>query len=50
MIIIDHPNRLTEKKITEESQKCLCELEKWMSEFIKENDIKPIGENGKVII
>lgn len=50
LVIFDYPSRLTEKQITEEDRKNLLELQKWMSDFIKENDIHLVKENGDRII
>ena len=50
MIIIDYPDRITEKQITEEGQKRLRELQKIMQDFMKEHDVHLVKENGDRII
>jgi len=50
MIILDYPDRITDKQITEEGQKRLRELQEWMSGFIKEHDIHFVTQEGKRII
>jgi hypothetical protein len=50
MVIIDYPARLTEKTISKEKKKVIEELSNWMINFVKENNIQLVGENGKVII
>jgi len=50
MIILDYPNRLTDKVLTDEQKKLIDEQSAWMINFVKENNIQLVGENGKVII
>lgn len=50
MIILDYPNRLTDKVLTDEQKRLIDEQSAWMINFVKKNDIKLVGANGKVII
>jgi hypothetical protein len=50
LVIIDYPARFVEKQITEEGRKILQEYQEWMSDFMKDNDIHFVKENGDRII
>ena len=50
MYILDYPDRLTEKKITEEGQRVLREATEIMKEFMKENPITLVNSEGKKIL
>jgi len=50
MIILDYPNRLTDKVLTDEQKRLIDEQSAWMINFAKKNDIKLVGANGKVIM
>ena len=50
MIIIDYPNRLTDKEPTEKQKKVLHDFQKQMIEFVKKHDIHFVTREGKRII
>ena len=50
MLILDYPDRLTDKVLTDEDKDLIQEQLDWMSDFVKKNDIKFVGANGKVIL
>jgi hypothetical protein len=50
MLILDYPDRLTDKVLMDEQKKLIDEQSAWMIDFIKKNDIKIVGVNGKIMI
>lgn len=46
MFILDYPDLVTTKKITEEGQKRIREATEIMRKFMKEHDIKIVTPNG----
>jgi len=50
MLILDYPNRLTDKVLTDEQKKLIDKQSAWMIDLVRKNDIKLVGVNGKIII
>ncbi len=50
MYIVDYPDLITTKKITEAGRKHLEELQKIMIDFMKDYDITIIKENGEPLL
>ena len=50
IVIIDYPNRLTEKPLTEEGQRIIREASEMMREFLKEHSIFMVNADGKKIL
>jgi len=46
MYILDYPDRITEKAITEEGKKQLEELQKIINDFMKDNPITLVNSDG----
>ena len=50
MLVLDYPDRLTDKVLTDEQKKLIDEQSAWMIDFVKKNEIKVVGVNRKVIM